>query len=330
MQGILSILSGINIRGAPEDYGLPAVKGAQAVPLSAENFHSLDPVDGARIGFVDGGNNTIYLAPGQAVHMVRLYYVVFRHGRREESGRYTFIVETNFDVENELFLSKIHDVNSSGILPESMSIGMDEIDEREKIRGVGSYVRRIGEWLLSTKILERVDILVRDGSLQTGAKKEFEYADEFFRRAESKVVVGFSKTCALLTDRGYSLVASIHHLSKREGVEAPWYYHPIARGISTIKGDMFAVKLHPRADYVFRVEVYPEERAEYALGALVPMANDPVFLGYPYGLLDADVYARITDEEADMYSQMLYNSAGEFGRMQANALNSHDIISEVK
>ncbi len=328
---MLSILSRINIRSVPEDYGLPLIKGAQAVPLSSENFHPLEEVRGVRMGFVDGGNNTVYLAPGQAIDLIRLYYSIFQDGRRVEAGRYTFIVDTTYDPSQMEFHSRIYDVDSSGILPEEMVIGVDEIDEREKIKGVGSYIRRIGEWILSGRVVEKADILVRDGSLQTGAKREYEFSNRVFESITGgRAMVGFSKTCSLITDMGYSLVASIHHLSKRSGVRAPWYYHPIARGITTIKGDMFAVKLHPHSDYVFRVEVYPESEASRALGALIPVSNDPTFIGYPYGLIDADVNARITDEEARMYRQILYNHADEFTRMQANALNSHDIISEVR
>ncbi len=325
---MLDILSRISIRKSPKDYGAPLLKGAIPVPLSVDNFHPLEEIRHTKIGFVDGGNNIIFLSPGQAIHLVRLYYSIFKDGRKMEYGRYTFILDTFFDPDKDVFNVKIYDVDSSSLLPENMEIGADEIDEREKIKGVGSYVRRIGEWLLLERIKDKCDILVRDGSLQTGEKKEALYANRIFECAKN-VIIGFSKTCSIITDRGYSLLASIHHLSKRHNVSAPWYYHPIAKNISTIKGDMFVVKLHPYADYIFRVEVYPDDRAEM-LGALIPMANDPVFIGYPYGLIDADVNARITDEEAKMYKSIIYNSADEFTRMQANAMNSHDVISGVK
>jgi len=327
---MLDILTKISIRELPHDYGLPIIKGAEPAPLSSDNFHPLESVEGKRIGFVDGGNNTIYLSPGQAIYMLRLYYSIFSNGRKEEYGRYTYIVDAYTNLDENAFELTIYDVDNSEIFPEKMRIGMDEIDERDKIKGVGAYLRRMGEWLLSSKIIQKCDILVRDGSLQTGAKREYEYANKLFERAEGKIIVGFSKTCSLLTSRGYSLIASIHHLAEKNGIRAPWYYHPIARGITTIKGDMFAVKLHPFSEYVFRVEVYPDKYASLALGSLIPFANDPIMTGYPYGLLDADINARITDEEAKTYRQVIYNHADSFTVMQARALDSHDLISEVK
>jgi hypothetical protein len=327
---MLDILTKIGIKNAPEDYGAPLIKNATPVPLSVENYHPLNPVKGKRIGFVDGGNNTIYLAPGQAIYMVRLYYSIFVDGHKEEYGRYTYIVDNVANAEENKFELTIYDVDNSRLFPENMEIDMEEIDERDKIKAVGAYLRRMGEWLLSARIISKVDILVRDGSLQTGAKREYEYADKLFESVKDNVIVGFSKTCSLLTTRGYSLVASLHHLAKKNKIKAPWYYHPIARGITTIKGDMFAVKLHPFSEYVFRVEVYPEKYAEEALGALVPMANDPIMMGYPYGLLDADINARISDEEAKTYRQVIYNHADPFTLMQARAMDAHDRISEVK
>lgn len=326
---MLDILSKISIREMPEDYGAPVLKGAVPVPLSIENFHNLEEIRGLKMGFVDGGNNIIFLSPAQAIHMIRLYYSIFEDGKKVEHGRYTFILDTQFDPARDTFRVKIYDVDSSGLLPESMEIKSDEIDEREKIKGVGAYIRRIGEWLLLGRVLDKCDMVVRDGSLQTGERREAEFANRVFENVGDKVIIGFSKTCSIVTEKGYSLLASIHHLSKKNGIEAPWYYNPIAKNISTIKGDMFVVKLHPFSDYVFRVEVYPEDKARM-LGALIPMANDPIFIGYPYGLIDADVYARISDEEAKMYKGILYNSADEFTRMQANAMNSHDLISGVK
>lgn len=326
---MFEILSKIAIRDIPKDYGLPAIKNAKPIPLESDNFHSLKEINTLKVGFVDGGNNHIFLSPGQAVHMVRLYYSIFENSRKIEFGRYTFILDTHL-VDERYFDVCIFDVDHSGILPEKMKIGVEEIDEREKIKGIGAYVRRIGEWLLMRRIVNKCDVLVRDGSLQTGEKREYEYSGKLFESLSSQILVGFSKTCSLLTTKGYSLVAAIHHLSLKNNIKAPWYYHPVARNISTIKGDMFIVKLHPFSEHVFRAEVYPEQKAEIALGSLIPYSNDPTFIGYPYGLIDADVNARISDEEAKIYRSMVYNSADEFSRMEANAINAHDIISGVR
>ncbi len=329
---MLDLLAGLLKNAPPSDYGNPAIAGATPVPLSPDNFSALESKSGV-VGFVDGGNNVLFVSPAQAVHMVRLYYSVFDGGRKVRFKLYNFLINAIYKPDAKKYVLEIYDIDNSRLFPDTFTeFSEDEIDRREGIKGIGAYVRRVGEWLLSERVLDYVDILVRDGALQTGEKRESDYADGVFNKVDEldKVIVGFSKTCSLITDRGFSLLAAVHHLSLKHSITAPWVYHPIAKGISTIKGDMFIVKLHPRAEYVFRVEVYPDSRAKEALSVLVPLSNDPVFLGYPYGLIDADVHARIKDEEAKMYGGMLYRCADEFSRLQANALNAHDIISEVK
>ncbi len=328
-EGYFKILSRIVRREEPEDYGLPLIRDAVPVPLSAENFHTIDAMNrNLRIGFVDGGNNLIFLSPGQAIHLVRLYYSIFESGRKIEGKRYTFIVDSRFEPQNNYY-ARVFDLDEAGIYEGEMKIDEGEIEEREKIKGIGAYLRRIGEWLIMERILDKCDLVVRDGSLQTTQKGEYKYADRIFEKVNKKIV-GLSKTCSLLTTKGYSLIASIHHLSYRNGIKAPWYYNPIAKNITTIKGDMFVVKLHPHSSYVFRCEVYPEDDADEIFSALTTISKDPIFLGYPYGLIDADINARISEEEAKMYRMILYDNANNFSRLESNAMNAHDIISEVR
>ncbi len=328
-KGYFEILSKIVRRGEVEDYGLPLLRDANPVPFSVDNFHNFNAENNnLRMGFVDGGNNLIFLSPGQAIHLVRLYYSIFLGGRKKDYGRYTFIIDSRYKSQSGEYDVRIFDIDKSGIYEEEMTINEDEIEEREKIKGIGSYLRRIGEWLIIERIMDKCDIVVRDGSLQTGQKGEYRYADRIFEK--NAIIAGLSKTCSILTTKGYSLIASIHHLSLRNGIKAPWYYNPIARDITTIKGDMFVAKLHPRSSYAFRCEVYPENYADEVFGALASISKDPVFLGYPYGLIDADINARISDEEAKMYKMILYDNADEFSRLESNAMNAHDIISEVR
>ena len=325
-EGVFSILRSISRRKIPDDFGVPSIAKSTPVPFSVENFHPIPRGEGS-ICFVDGGNNTIFIAPGQAVHMIRLYYSLFNGTIKEEFGRYTFILDTRYDPDDESYNVVIYDLDNSNLFSESMRVEEEALGE-EKIRGIGSYVRRIGEWLLMERIADKCDIVVRDGSLQTGEREEYIYQSRVFERVRG--IVGISKTCSLMTTRGFSIVAAVHYLAEKHGINAPWYYHPIAKNISTIQGDMFVIKLHPLADYAFRTEIYPAEIAEQALSMLIPLSDDPTFLGYPYGLLDADINARISDEEIKLYRGMMYDYMDEYSIMESRALDAHDIISGVK
>ena len=189
-------------------------------------------------------------------------------------------------------------------------------------------MRRIGEWLLIEKIGNKCDYVVKDGSLQTAERGEWKFQENALNSVNG--IIGISKTCSLLTTRGYSLVAAIHYLALRNGIDGAWYYNPVAKNITTIRGDMFVIKLHPYSQYAFRSEIYPESLTEDILSELIPLSADPTFLGYPYGLIDADVNARVSDEEIKTYRTMMSDYLDDFSRLEMNAMNAHDIISEVR
>ncbi len=324
---MFEILVKIAKRKAPEEYGLPVIGDAEPVPLNIENFHRIEGTnDGKKLCFVDGGNNRIALYPGGAVDVMRLYYSIFRGGEKIEFGRYDFILDSRYDPEERSYLVEIYDLSSSNLLPEKMSV--EENYVKEGAKEIGSFVRRIGEWLLVERISDKCDYVIRDGSLQTGEKGEWEYQERALQSV--KGIIGISKTCSLITTRGYSLVAAIHHLSIKHGIKAPWYYNPIAKNISTIRGDLFVIKLHPFSEYAFRSEIYPESVSHDILSELIFISSDPTFLGYPYGLIDADLNARVSDEEIKIYRSLFSDNLDEFSRLEMNAMNAHDIISEVK
>ena len=71
---------------------------------------------------------------------------------------------------------------------------------------------------------------------------------------------------------------------------------------------MFAVRLHECSDYVFRFEVYKDQvskrnlgEVELILSSLSANSRDVGFPGYPYGLIDADRFARISMNEKEAY-----------------------------
>ena len=324
---MFQLLSKIAKRKIPDDYGFPNISGAEPVPLGVENFHSIEENNGnVKLCFVDGGNNHIVIYPGGSIDIVRLYYSAFSEGKKVEFGRYDFVLESRYKVNEKVYSVTIHDLNSSNLIEKHMEI--DEKYLKEGVREIAGFIRRMGEWLLVEKIGKKCDYVVRDGSLQTTEKGEGEWQERALKSV--KGIIGISKTCSLLTTKGYSLVAAIHHLALKNGIGGTWYYNPVARNISTIRGDMFVIKLHPYSQYVFRSEVYPESLAEDILSYLIPISSDPTFLGYPYGLIDADINARVSDEEIKTYRTMISDYLDEFSRLEINSMNAHDIISEVK
>jgi len=85
-------------------------------------------------------------------------------------------------------------------------------------------------------------------------------------------------------------------------------------------------KLHNLSKKCFRIDILKRTGTENnkILGYLAAYCADPVFLGYPYGLIQADSYARVNDLEANYY-KVLYEQYSKKELIK----NSHDILDKI-
>ena len=74
------------------------------------------------------------------------------------------------------------------------------------------------------------------------------------------------------------------------------------------------------------------ENINNTVSALKQNSKDPVFLGYPYGLIEADKFARISNNEAE-YLRMTFvaKACKSFDKIKQhlNALNAHSILDNI-
>ena len=76
-------------------------------------------------------------------------------------------------------------------------------------------------------------------------------------------------------------------------------------------------------------DVFSHDRSSLpiAWSALAANAEDPAFLGYPYGLLDADKFAQVTkDETAQFRAHFAVRSKESFSNIE-RALDAHDLLN---
>lgn len=303
----------------------------QPIKLSPKNFHPIKITNCDRtICYVDGGNAQIACAPNFVVELSRLHFCRFKGRNRIKSSSipqriefYTVccaIAEENrIKYETEFVPVKDEWVK---FLPDIADLKFDSFDEtlmvgrqRVAIDKVSNSARTFAEWNLARYLideeLEKGDILVRDGTLQTIVTNESKYAKRAYSAAIKKGVIftALSKTSSLFTTTGYPLLSSINKLAENTSFKnSSWYYHPIAKITHPDhRAEMFAVKLHEISEYVFRFEILREqfqamssEEVESVIGALAVNARDISFPGYPYGLVEADRLARVTDNERDL------------------------------
>jgi len=331
--------------------------------LSVDNFYPLPKLrKERRIAFVDGGSAEIIGAPNFAVSLTRLYFCSFKGDKRIEAANvpqkidfYTvcYAVPRSNQIAYKTELVPVKE-EWRKYLPDTEDLELDSFDrtimyglQRAPISRVLEVARVFAEWRFSSFIvqeLEEGDILVRDGTLQTTVTNESKYSDEAYQAALQRKVyfTALSKTSTLFTETGQPLFSAINALSENSRMkDDAWYYYPIA--IITQpdhKAEMLAVKLHKQSEYVFRFEVLKDQvnknnfgEVELIISALAENSKDVGFPGYPYGLIDADKFARVSMTEQALNefqfraaaSQKVWEKISKF----VKSSDAHEILNKL-
>jgi len=299
-------------------------------PLNPSFFHrfEVEEDEDRTMCFVDGGNIAIIDTPSVVIQLCRLYFCKYKGEVRVAPSslpqRLDFFVVSQAVNEGRkiMYKSTLHarDKSLRWLMPDEADLYFSSLDrslmegnQRARLSRASSAARVFAEWRLASAVIDRElapgDILVRDGSLHTRIRGEYNYADEAYESANRRNVIftGLSKTSTLFTDSGMALLAAISKLAKRSGFdESRWFYHPIVE-INKFdhRADMYAVKLHPRSEYVFRFEILKDqalklgEERRKIFSCLAANSSDIAFPGYPYGLIEADRFARVSEEERE-------------------------------
>ena len=310
------------------------------------NFHKIETMGNKKIAFIDAGSAEIIKSSNFSLNLIRVYCTIYKNDKRVNSKKldfYSFISAKNMN--NELFYNadfiRLNDEGS--IIPNNKDLLFSSQDEtirqgitRASISSVANIIRRFSEIKAAINVidnLEKNDMIVLDGSLQCTYTNEGKYLKELYRKAAEKNIIlcALSKTTALMTDSGNSISNALNKFN----FEGKWIYHPVA----DIKNpqheaEMAFVKLHEKSRHVFRFEIYKEQKEKLAeaISLLSGNCNDPIFLGYPYGLIDADKNARVSNQEKEM---LLTLFSAKFGKDWENVRNSmsnvdaHDILDKI-
>lgn len=303
-----------------------------AFDLNSEHFYPLPKhANEGKIAFVDGGSAELLSAPNFAVGFTRIYFGLFQGDQRLESNTlpskidffticYAIVVSNHITYKTEFVPLK---EEWAEFLPDIADLEFNSFDQtlmsgnqRVAINRILEVARAFSEWRFSKLIiedeLERGDVIVRDGTLQTFVTNESKYSNQTYEAAIRKGVyfTSISKTSTLFTDTGQPLFSTIQLLSETSALkDSAWYYYPIvAITHPDHKAEMFAVRLHKNSDYVFRLEFLRDQvsrrnlgEAELIISSLAANSRDVGFPGYPYGLIDADKFARVSMTEKTTY-----------------------------
>jgi len=265
------------------------------------NFRIISGSFSGKIAFVDGGSNEIFKAPHFSLQFVRVHGCVYQQEKRIRSVTKEFFLLVSAN-SSEKLKYQTHAIPVNFSVP---SMSFDPYDpalqsggKKMEISKVVDIVRTVAELVVSKELVESLssgDILVRDGDLAFTHEKT--YYNELIQLAEQRNVCisAVAKTCDVLKE-SYSFVA---HLNEA-GPTFSWMLDH--------DGDYYA-KLDERARYIFKVQSVNPHAQLFA--ALRDNASDPVFPGYPYGLLEADRRARVSHQEVEMLRVRLETMMGK-------------------
>jgi len=333
-------------------------KGKQ-FPIIPSEFCQITPTANLRkIAFVDGGDGPLEDSPNFLITLNRVYFSIFQGRNRvkpKENPRVQFLsyVTSNITTlkgkktisyETKLFP---HTENDKRYLPSESDL-TSNTESTSVLQGarLNSLGRRFAEWQLALHVLEneleKGDVLVMDGSLQTNFKNEIRYANRLYDRAIEKgvVICGLAKTSRLITESGDPLLARVEEIS--EAVPFGKWYVKVAEEVSADdRGFMLAVKFHEKSRFVFRFEILREQFGEMTheelnsvLASLAENSQDVAMIGYPYGAIDADRFAQVRMDELSMYrgfvmAEMLKRPEWKKLQKYSASLSAHDRLNEV-
>ncbi|MBN1502571.1 DNA double-strand break repair nuclease NurA [Candidatus Woesearchaeota archaeon] len=301
-----------------------------AAKINNSDFISIKKIhSNQQLIFVDGGNAEIFHTPNISLYFNRLYYTLYKNNKRIKGKILEFnSLITTISKSNDLFFQVELFPAKEGIsLPKlRFSISDNTLTSNNRpadISRVGDVVRRLAELRLAQTIKEEA-IIILDGSLEPKYTYEEEFIDNLSR--SKNIICGLSKTSALLTLSGDSLIGLLYKISPKQS----WLYK-IAESADSY---MFCVKLNENSKHIFRLDVASKDISKVGetVSLLSENSKDPIFPGYPYGLIEADKFARVSNREAERLKTQLQLSFGkDYNKIipYLNAGNAHSILDTI-
>jgi len=315
-------------------------EGYRAHRIDARNFHSLEKTNSnKRIAFVDGGNAEIIASANFSLNLIRVCYAIYGNNKKITSKRFEILALVQAANENNEIYYK------ATFFKTSNSIELDDISfssfdhtlmvgiNRAEISSVANAIRRFAELKIAKSAAESgiTDVIVLDGNLQGTVTNENNYLNELYLSCSKNNVIlsALSKTTSLFTDNGNLLSVVLGNISALQS----WFYHPIADIENpSHKAEMFFAKFHESSKHIFRFEIFNEQKAkaEDAINLLAGNCIDPIFIGYPYGLVEADRLARVSNSEKESLKTMLLvklKNRNIEGYLSSS--NAHEILDRI-
>ena len=315
-----------HLNGKLNDHGdCILLDNSNSAKIDKSLFYSIADKKGGKIAFVDGGNAEILGGANFSLQLVRIYYVIFENNKRIKQNKTEFYLLVTAKAKEDKIVYETEAFNTYLRIDKEFDAFDKELSEpghKAEPAKIAESARKISELKIAADIVNELsagDLIIRDGDLTEGTEAEKKQIEALKQKSAEKnvIVAGVSKTTSILTDSGNSASAVLNKI----GPDCAWYY-PVTNNIGF-------VRLHKNSNYVFRLDFFIADKLAELLGALKDNSKDACFLGYPYGLIDADRFARVTTKEKEKLKLMLMSKGGDNFRAHLASINAHEILNKV-
>jgi len=308
--------------------------------IDIKNFHSIEKINSdKRVAFIDGGNAEVLGSANFSLNVISVGCVIYQNNKKASINKFEILAFVHsVEQDNEIYYKTTFFQTKNLIKLNEMSFSSFDYTlmngvNRADISSVANAIRRFAELIIAKLISDekKADIVVLDGNLQSTLTNEDKYLNELYEScAKNNVVLtALSKTNSLFTDNGNLLSVILDSISMLES----WFYHPIADiNNKNHKAEMFFVKFHNKSKHIFRFEVLNSQKmmSEEAIRILAKSCCDPIFIGYPYGLVEADRIARVSNQEKGYLKTMILAKLRNKNiQSYLNTKNAHEILDKI-
>lgn len=295
-------------------------KGA-ALQIDPNQFYEIWEKEEKVVFFVDGGQAELLVAGNFCLQYLRVAAVSFSEKGKEIHKLNAYCLVKTETQRDQIYYSAELFLEGKGIEgitfnPEELIVSSNDDmiksgKQRAPITKLGGIVRRFLELKLAKLIAEKnpESFVVLDGSLDASYPKEQEIIETLPNN-----ICALAKTTQLFLVSGKNPVV---YLNKICSIENPWVY--------SFSEKLHFVKLHKSARHVFR---FDGEKS--VLSSLLDQSKDPIFLGYPYGLILVDKLARVSEQEkSQLRSKFLLRKDLAFLKDHLASRDAHEILDRI-
>jgi hypothetical protein len=302
------------------------LSSSDVIPIDKKRFLSIsDASASGKVCYVDGGNAEIIGAANFSLQLIRTYYTIYSGNSRIANKKHEFYVLVSAKGDGNRIKYEVETYNTHfrlekefDALDKSLISGGHKVEPSK----IAEVIRKFAEIKMANEAvdaLEKGDVIVRDGDLQSSITGENKYYEQLFDKAKEKqvIVTGLSKTSSILTNTGNSVASALNSLSP----DCDWYY--LATPFIGF------AKLNKNSKHVFRLDLSNKEHIGNVLSLLKANSIDPCFLGYPYGLIEADKHARVSQKEQQQIQLMFLAKGGNQFREHISSKDAHEILNKI-